>query len=237
MQNFAAFVGSVFGHVFTLLAGCVVTVVINLIERHFMKGRKLPPWADIAILLLFLFFACFQAWRDKSGELEKQQVARTTDTDSATNKYDLLKFNFDDLNARCKYQSGVIDTLTTQNRDQQNSINLCQTQAIRRLQPVPDKTVAFPVKSLPGPNAATYIMLTNKTVSPVTIEVTCDSPITDLQGGPINTTIMTYSPAYLVGKNAWSFTIATPPWAPDYPIVISFKYPGPNEPKCDFRRI
>ncbi len=64
-DHFGAFLGSVWDHAFTLAAGCVVTVVIALIEKHFMKGKKLPLKADVGILLLFVFFACFQAWHDQ----------------------------------------------------------------------------------------------------------------------------------------------------------------------------
>jgi hypothetical protein len=59
------FVYSVWDHVFTLAAGCVLTVVINLIEKYALKGRRIPLKADLAILLAFLLFACFQAWRDQ----------------------------------------------------------------------------------------------------------------------------------------------------------------------------
>jgi hypothetical protein len=74
MQNpfvhFWIFLYAVWDHAFTLAAGCVVTVVINLIEKYALKGKKLPAKADIAILLLFVFFATFQAWRDQYDKVK-----------------------------------------------------------------------------------------------------------------------------------------------------------------------
>jgi hypothetical protein len=64
-QYFGLFASAVSDHALTLAAGCLVTVVVNLIEKHAMGGKKLPLKADIAILLVFVFFACFQAWRDQ----------------------------------------------------------------------------------------------------------------------------------------------------------------------------
>jgi len=74
-DHFWLFLLSVWDHVFTLLAGCVLTVLINFIEKYGLKGKKIPLKADLAVLLICLFFACFQAWRD---QYEKGTVPQTT---------------------------------------------------------------------------------------------------------------------------------------------------------------
>jgi len=66
-----AFILAVLSHWFTLLAGCVVTVVINWVERHLLKGKKIPGWVEVSVLVIFLFFASFQAWRDQYREAAK----------------------------------------------------------------------------------------------------------------------------------------------------------------------
>jgi hypothetical protein len=68
-DHFGGFLLAVWGHAFTLLAGCAVTVVIGWIERHILK-KQMPLWADLSILLCFLFFACFQAWQDEYRRAE-----------------------------------------------------------------------------------------------------------------------------------------------------------------------
>src|ERR1035437_4318319 len=63
-SHFWLFLGAVGVHTVTLAAGCIVTVVVNLLEKYVVK-KSLPWQADIGILLAFVFFACFQAWRDQ----------------------------------------------------------------------------------------------------------------------------------------------------------------------------
>lgn len=74
-DHFGTFLYSVWDHAFTLAAGCVFTVVITLIEKHFMNGKKLPLKADIAILLMFVLFACFQAWHDEFQKADHLQAS------------------------------------------------------------------------------------------------------------------------------------------------------------------
>jgi hypothetical protein len=73
-HHFWLFVYAVGDHAFTLAAGCVLTVVINLIEKYAMGGKRLPLKADIAVLLSFVFFASFQAWRDEYDTACKVQT-------------------------------------------------------------------------------------------------------------------------------------------------------------------
>ena len=58
-HHFWLFVYAVGDHTVTLAAGCVLTVVINLIEKYALGGKRLPLKADIAILLLFVFLCLF----------------------------------------------------------------------------------------------------------------------------------------------------------------------------------
>jgi hypothetical protein len=61
----------VLSHIVTLAAGCVVTVLIGIIEKHVFK-RPVSLKVEIGVFLLFLFFACFQTWRD---EYEKAKIS------------------------------------------------------------------------------------------------------------------------------------------------------------------
>ncbi len=63
-QYFWLFVWKVGSHTVTLAAGCIVTVVIGLLEKYVLK-RPISLRSEIAILLAFVFFACFEAWRDQ----------------------------------------------------------------------------------------------------------------------------------------------------------------------------
>jgi hypothetical protein len=76
-NHFWFFVYAVGDHAVTLAAGCVLTVVVNLVEKYAMGGKRLPLKVDVAILLVFIFFACFQAWRDEYDKANKIVSAPT----------------------------------------------------------------------------------------------------------------------------------------------------------------
>jgi hypothetical protein len=75
-QYFWLFMLDFGGHLFTLLAGCVVTVILALTEKYLLK-RKLSWLVELGILILFVLFACFQAWQDqyRSALTKDQQLA------------------------------------------------------------------------------------------------------------------------------------------------------------------
>jgi hypothetical protein len=62
--NVVAFASNIWGHLITLVAGCVVTYVIGLIEKHVLK-RPVSLRTEVGILAVFVFAACFQAWQDQ----------------------------------------------------------------------------------------------------------------------------------------------------------------------------
>jgi hypothetical protein len=78
-DHFGSFLLAVYSHLFTLLAGCVLTVILNFIEKHTPLKGKMTWKVDLGIVLLFLFFACFQAWQDeyrRASDLDAQLRAK-----------------------------------------------------------------------------------------------------------------------------------------------------------------
>jgi hypothetical protein len=59
-----AFLGAVAVHLNTLVTGCVILFVVGLLEKYVFK-RPISWKSETAILLCFVLFACFQAWRDQ----------------------------------------------------------------------------------------------------------------------------------------------------------------------------
>jgi len=72
LQHLQVFVSAVMGHTVTLAAGCVATIIIAFLEKHVLK-RPISLKSEIAVLLVFLFFACFQAWRDEYTRANRLQ--------------------------------------------------------------------------------------------------------------------------------------------------------------------
>ncbi len=79
-NHFWLFLQAVWGHAVTLAAGCIVTVVLGIIEKRVLK-RPISLRVEIGILLAFVFFACFQAWQD---EYERAQKVPTVPTIQVT---------------------------------------------------------------------------------------------------------------------------------------------------------
>jgi hypothetical protein len=73
-HHFWLFVYAVGDHAVTLAAGCVITVLLGILEKRILK-RPVPVKAEIGILLAFVFFACFQAWRDEFETASKVTAA------------------------------------------------------------------------------------------------------------------------------------------------------------------
>jgi hypothetical protein len=63
-QHFLFFLWAVLNQVVTLAAGCAVTVFIGIIEKRVLK-RPISIKLESGIFLAFIFFACFQTWRDQ----------------------------------------------------------------------------------------------------------------------------------------------------------------------------
>lgn len=62
--GFLTFLVALYAHISTLISGCVVTFVIGFIEKRILR-RSISLKTEIGILIAFLFFACFQTWRDQ----------------------------------------------------------------------------------------------------------------------------------------------------------------------------
>src|SRR5881296_873052 len=71
--HFLLFLWAVSNQVVTLAAGCAVTVLIAIIEKRILK-RPISLKIEIGILLAFVFFACFQTWRDQYNRAQGLQT-------------------------------------------------------------------------------------------------------------------------------------------------------------------
>jgi hypothetical protein len=82
-QYFIIFLFGIYDHLFTLLAGCVVTVVIGIIEKRILK-RPLSLKLEVGVLLAFVFFASFQAWREQYRSAKQVPTLQAQVQDQAT---------------------------------------------------------------------------------------------------------------------------------------------------------
>jgi hypothetical protein len=66
---FPTFTRAVFAHWRLLMSGGVITVLLGVFEKF--SGKDIPFSVYIGILILFVFIACFLAWKDARNEMSQ----------------------------------------------------------------------------------------------------------------------------------------------------------------------
>ena len=61
--NVVAFIRAVLRHWLALMGGGAIMVALGLFERF--SGKNVPLWVYVCVLVFFVFFACYLAWRDE----------------------------------------------------------------------------------------------------------------------------------------------------------------------------
>jgi hypothetical protein len=92
-SDLGIFIARLFDHLFTLLAGCVVTVVVGIIEKRILK-RPISWRLDVYILLGFIFFAGFQAWQDQYHRAQTASVYVETHIEPANTRLQFLVLDY-----------------------------------------------------------------------------------------------------------------------------------------------
>jgi hypothetical protein len=97
-QFLLLFVYSVGDHAFTLAGGCLVTVLLGIIQKYVLR-REVSWKVDIGVLLAFVLFACFQAWRDqyRAVLISNRETAAVNAKIDQLSKPDFTKFNVKQL--------------------------------------------------------------------------------------------------------------------------------------------
>lgn len=180
MQNpfsgFGWFLGALGSHLITLLAGCVLTVMLGVLQKYVFK-RPLSVKEDVAILLIFLFFACFQAARDEHRNTQIVIAEKSTavgEQNSCLTDYRVEQAFSKGLQNMNNAQRTTIDNQTGLFAKQQGAINSCVV-SLGKLNPViTERTTAL---AMPTPvrvqntgellkNLFVIVILTNHKLEP-----------------------------------------------------------------------
>lgn len=178
-------------------------------------------------------------------------VRRNSDSLSSQN-YSLSK-KIDSISSTCTADKNQLrvadaadksraDTLSAQNRDQQNTINNCQTQALNLLTPKPFKqTVLTMLTNEPAPlpplDRAEIMLLSNKSIEPVNMRITCNHDIRKLMFHILGKSNMTMGRQVRVAANTIDLNIQSPPWDMETALWIRIDHEGPNsEFGCTYTR-
>jgi len=72
-------------HWITLMSGGAITVAVALYERW--SRQNVPTWIYVSILIVFLFWACYLAWRDERHRRMNAEQHLTDERDNRRSKF------------------------------------------------------------------------------------------------------------------------------------------------------
>ena len=141
-----------------------------------------------------------------------------------------------DLRENCAKTEGANGILTKQAADQQNTINNCQTQALKLLTPEAQKTTPLVLEDtvVDGvEHKAKFLILTNKTVTPVRMIVNCNRAVRDGFASILGSGVMTGGTTNQT-PTALNVGIDSPAWTPISPMIVAFSYTSSSLIQCGF---
>jgi hypothetical protein len=224
------FLVSVFDHWQIWLSGGglggLIVIAATLIER-FTEWKLSKRQHFVLFLVAFFLCSCFLSWVDKDDALRESEKEKTGQYGQYSGLLTQAHNDYGQLRADCAYERGVVDTLSNQNRDQQNSINNCQTQAIKLLTPQPLKWIPLALDK-----TGKWILVTNKIVNPVDIIFSCSKQITEADVNIVSNP--TTAKTVQLDAQKWETKISSPAWGPETPIVMDIKTLGSGDTVCSF---
>jgi hypothetical protein len=254
--QFSTFFGAVGSHLVTLFAGCVATVTLGIFQKYVFK-RPLSVKEDVAVFLLFLFFACFQAWRDEHRNTqsvidEKSTLASEVNSCSANLRVDRA------YSKGLEVQNGVarstIDKQNTSLVQQQGTINSCVV-SLGKMNPILREkidVIMIPIGTIEskghfvGPNAlvksyiSELLIITNEPERKFHGDLKCDKNFFITQPPQIKATalmIMVGSePPRVIANNEYEIAVNATgtEWNPTHPAYMQVDSYDQNVGQCTF---
>ena len=198
--------------------------------------------------MLPFLFAVFQSWesehRSRLGR-ERELTASNKRIDDLTRDLstedrratDRCGKEMDSVRREAAVKDAISQTLQKQNRDQQSTINGCLSQAMKLLTPEPPKTTILPIDVAdnrdPALKSTRFILLTNKTITPVRVVISCDAYIERVSLLPIGSAVLGGGGTRFSDRIFQSM-IQSPAWTPSQPILATVEHHKEDSPKCSF---
>lgn len=142
------------------------------------------------------------------------------------------------LQTSCSKIDGANEVLIRQTTAQQSSINNCQTQALKLLIPEAQQTTPLVLDEPSGTGPEwrmRWLLMTNKIVTPLTMIVRCNQPLSTLDFAPVGTDTMVGAPGR-ISQDAYQLFMSLPAWDKNSPLVVTMTYRGKADLACEFSR-
>jgi hypothetical protein len=216
-----------------------VVVLVGEIIAGFVYGWRVmaAKWKQATLIgfaalgccysILFVCCAISQNYGTVSFAIGKaESLQRLVDTADARQSFAVLK-----AQSECSRIIGQNDSLSNQNRNQQNLIAGCQQQAIHMLAPEKFEfvNIVWSNETTNGTDhKVSHIFLGNKLITPIHFFIECERPIRDIEYGILGTNgrmgnVKTITP-YMVEIN-----IDSPAWTPKSPLKVQYSYTSSKE--------
>ena len=161
-----------------------------------------------------------------------------TDTNILRQQKEQCSQNESELRIAAAGVNGTNGALQNQNRDQQNTINNCQTQAIKLLQPTAFQWHALALEGAevsPKTRKQRWILLANKVLSPAEFGFSCSHPIIQAETKIVGS--VADAKTVQIDKDHWGSQIRSPAWGPDSPVLIVMTLAASSEENtsCNFQ--
>jgi hypothetical protein len=196
--------------------------------------------ASLGMCYLLLFTCCalrtnYDIYADVNS---KKEISESLlNSASERQRYAVLE-----AQTECAREIGKNETLDKQNRDQQSTINNCQTQALKLLTPEALNIIPIPLSKdgqspTPTQRTAQFLLLTNKAISPVDMEMQCDQifQMSMFGGAEILGAYPQMGGSGVTAPKTANISINSPAWTPKTPMRITVYYNGNQDINCRFR--
>jgi hypothetical protein len=186
---------------------------------------------------IFLYIGTYQVWMDERHnvtQLASEKAEFASDQDYWKRQSDLK----DDA---IRTRDGLLDKNFTVLSETQSSLTKLSNNILDVTKPESLKIIPFYLGLIESsqntsvaPYAHSFLLLTNRTITPVTMVVTCNPGLVSAGGG-----ILGAGSSLLGGgggrraANQWEFLISAPAWAPTNPMIVSV-YSADKEITCSF---
>jgi hypothetical protein len=221
--------------------------MLNHWREEYKAGIRFTLWCAFIIYTPIVVWAIGKAvYEDHEyfvNTAKKLHTSISYDANTWSETRRGLDTQISDWKAKCSGLEGANGVLSNQNRDQQNTINNCQAEALKLLEPKQLAVHIYDLRSLLVSSQeqaevvkSPILLMVNKPVTPVTIVAKCDTPIDDLQAFATAPNMASTLQLNISrdGPNTVVANISSPAITPEAPFVLVLIHKKRDLLHCDF---
>jgi hypothetical protein len=204
--------------------------------RVFGEGAAIALAAWAVVFFFQLVAAPHVLYSESEGRAKRASDLFAQERKTLTEKIDGLRTTITETKTDCALKEGINQTLEKQNRDQQSTINGCLSQAMKLLTPEPMKItpVVLDNETISELKKVRWLVIVNKTITPVQMNVVCNKPIENGSVWIVGTGILGGG-AGNIAPQVLGVNISTPAWSPTSPLLVTMSYRGADDIVCSFQ--